>query len=325
MRTSRTRTPVSSPGIQHQSLATPKSGVRPRPGSARSDDKSSAAMAMAKRTLKAANELSKPRGIFFGLLLGESAKTRSVWVAVKSDVARYQQTLETLFEQVAAAAGAGDDGDDHEEGVPVPLTDIAVPCTADSNVTCYAGARAQRQLVRHTSNVRSALKVLILDAQHQMYAKNKDGMERMLRYLGWSFSYGTAADVPGHDVVWSPLVPLPIEKYPGVKFIMGPQFSNVPDHRVLNVNNANHNGVYIQPSGWVVRLWRSRFKPMPHITLPLAPLPFPVDTDKFAPSSSVTSRNLVVVYFKYRATRDLEAVRAALRKETVKEFSYFKI
>lgn len=181
------------------------------------------------------------------------------------------------------------------------------------------------QLVRHTSNAHGALKVLILDAQHQMHVKNRDGMERMLRHLGWSFSYGTAADVTGHDVVWSPAPPrnLHIEKYPGVKFIFGPQFSNLPDNRFVNVNNANYNGVYIIPSAWVVRLWRSRFKPVPHITLPLERLPFPVDTDKFAPNSTVTSRNLVVVYFKYRAEVDLEAVRAALRNETVKVFSYF--
>ena len=168
-----------------------------------------------------------------------------------------------------------------------------------------------------------AHKVLIVDPNHMMHAKNRGGMERMLRHLGWSFSYGTAADVTGHDVVWSPLAPLHIEKYPGVKFIFGPQFSNLPDNRFVNVNNANYNGVYIIPSAWVVRLWRSRFKPVPHITLPLERLPFPVDTDKFAPKSTVTSRNLVVVYFKFRAEVDLEAVRAALRHETVKEFSYF--
>ena len=101
----------------------------------------------------------------------------------------------------------------------------------------------------------------------------------VLKSLNWEYKYGSIADIPCHDIIYSASVPVDTSQYTHKFFIFGPQFSTFPNQKIHMISNTHDNCVYIQPSEWVVQLWIS--KGVTHI--PVIPYPFPVDTDKFKP------------------------------------------
>ena len=84
-------------------------------------------------------------------------------------------------------------------------------------------------------------------------------------------------DLTQFDCVYSPSQPIDVKKYPNTKFIFGPHFSVLPENNIISIVN-NKNVVYVQPSTWVVNLWK-RFPICQHIRI--ESLPFGVDTLKF--------------------------------------------
>lgn len=121
------------------------------------------------------------------------------------------------------------------------------------------------------------------------------------------------------DAVMSPSEPINVSKYPGVKFIFGPQFSVFPDNRLNIIKSPN--SVYNLLSEWVVDVWK-QYEICSN--LKLICLPFGVDTDKFINKKNISERSEVFIYFKHRNPQDLHIVEQFLKNKHVsyKIFSY---
>ena len=86
--------------------------------------------------------------------------------------------------------------------------------------------------------------------------KNKIGLINILNYLQWSYHFGNMNDINNYDIIYSPNSPIDVSKYPNKKFIFGPHFSVFPTNKIKQINNIHNNSIYIQPSEWVVNLWK---------------------------------------------------------------------
>jgi hypothetical protein len=121
-------------------------------------------------------------------------------------------------------------------------------------------------------------------------------------------------DLSTFDAVYSPCETIDVSKYPGIKFIFGPQFSVFPENRLTIIKGPN--SVYNLLSNWVTNIWK---KYSICNDLKLIQLPFGVDTEKFVNTKSITEKNGVIVYFKHRNPADLHLVENFLKN---KEISY---
>ncbi len=123
------------------------------------------------------------------------------------------------------------------------------------------------------------------------------------------------------DIIYSPNNPINTSRHPTKKFIFGPHFSVLPDGKLRQIHNICKNSIYIQPSAWVVNLWKN--KGANHV-LPIAPFPFPVATEKFKPLNSAGDK--VFIYFKRRKPKELEFIKYELNKRNVQYaiFDYVK-
>jgi len=127
-------------------------------------------------------------------------------------------------------------------------------------------------------------------------------------------------DLSQYDAVYSPCLPINVKKYPGVKFIFGPHFSVFPENHHMQMIQGN-NTIYIQPSEWVVTLWKN-FPICKNIQL--KSLPFGVDINRFNEFFPIQQRSDVFVYFKARNPEELQQIITFLSKfyNSIKVFNY---
>ena len=150
--------------------------------------------------------------------------------------------------------------------------------------------------------------------------KNKIGLINILNYLQWSYHFGNMNDINNYDIIYSPCDSIDVSKYPTKKFIFGPHFSVFPNNKIKQINNVN-NSIYIQPSEWVVHLWKlmgaEQYIPIKHFC-------FPVDTYKFNQVNQ--ERNKVFIYFKRRHPNELKFMEDYLKKMNIEYviFDYIK-
>ena len=154
------------------------------------------------------------------------------------------------------------------------------------------------------------MRILVIDHLHH---KNEAGLNCILRYLGWEFKYGGVNNIPNFDIIYSPNNPINAAQYPNKKFIFGPHFSIFLDGKLHQIHNTFKNSVYIQPSVWVVDMWKNLGASR---ILPIVPFPFPVATDKFKPIEN-NKKDKVFIYFKRRKPEELEFLKCELNKRNV--------
>jgi len=115
-------------------------------------------------------------------------------------------------------------------------------------------------------------------------------------------------DLSQFDVVYSPSQTIDIKKYPNTKFIFGPHFSVFPENKLEIIKSKN--SIYIQPSKWVVDLWKA----FPICRdLKIQDLPFGVDTTKFSPNKNISDRYKIFIYHKRRNPQDLSILQFFLK------------
>lgn len=154
------------------------------------------------------------------------------------------------------------------------------------------------------------MRILVINHFHH---KNEAGLISILQCLCWEFKYGTVKDIPNFDIIYSPNNPINAAQYPNKKFIFGPHFSVFPDGKLHQIHNICKNSIYIQPSAWVVNLWKNKGA---NRVLPIVPFPFPVATERFKPLTS-DGRDKVFIYFKRRQPEELEFLKYELNKRNV--------
>jgi len=163
----------------------------------------------------------------------------------------------------------------------------------------------------------------ILYIKSSMHIKNHNAL---MNYKNISFFIINSninldqVDLSQFDAVYSPCQPIDVSKYPATKFIFGPHFSVFPDLNQMNIIKGD-NSIYIQPSKWVVDLWKNN--PLCNNTK-LHSLPFGVDTDKFNNNKSIFEKEKVFIYFKNRDPNDLLLIQHFLHNKNYeyKIFSY---
>ncbi len=155
-------------------------------------------------------------------------------------------------------------------------------------------------------------KILIINCG--IHEKNRQGLTKILHHLQAQnqthiekYKFGSIADIPHYDIIYSPSQAINTALYPNQKFIFGPHFSTFPDVKQLHTFQAHKykNSIYIQPSEWVVQLWKNMDAEQ---CLPVRPFAFPVDTDKFTPLLAAAERNSVFLYYKHRDPNELKMV-----------------
>ena len=122
-----------------------------------------------------------------------------------------------------------------------------------------------------------------------------------------------------YDVVYSPCEPIDVAKHPNTKFIFGPHFSVLPHQSHMNMIRNNNNVVYIQPSDWVVNLWKNN---QFCNNINIKSFAFGVETERFCEILPLKHRSMVFVYFKSRNHKELNAIVNFLQSKNI-EFRLF--
>jgi len=117
-------------------------------------------------------------------------------------------------------------------------------------------------------------------------------------------------NLEGFDCVYSPAIPIDVNKYPNTKFIFGPHFSVFPQKNHMNTIRGK-NTVYIQPSEWARDVWK--YNPFCE-NIRVETLPFGVDTEKFRDIKSIQDRDRVFIYCKHRDPNDLKLLCEFMQK-----------
>ena len=98
------------------------------------------------------------------------------------------------------------------------------------------------------------IKLLLIGSFHQ---KNESALRSYSVLQIDTISIDTVDNVAmeNYDIVYSPLYPLKVQKWPKTKFIFGPHFSVFPeDHMMSDI--TYRNAVFIVPSVWVKELYK---------------------------------------------------------------------
>lgn len=163
------------------------------------------------------------------------------------------------------------------------------------------------------------MKILVIGDAH---FKNKMGLTYILDYLNWEYKFGGIQDIVHYDYIYSPGKAINMSNYPDKKFIFGPHFSVFPDQKLSILNNKCKNAIYIQPSKWVVELWRNM---KAEIVLPIKSFPFPVNTNKFKPIEGI-NKTEVFLYYKRRNPEELNFIINYLKDKNInfKKFDYMQ-
>jgi len=121
-------------------------------------------------------------------------------------------------------------------------------------------------------------------------------------------------DLSTYDIVYSPHLPIQVDKYPNTKFLFGPHFSVFPEKDGISLIDKP-NSKYLLPSKWTIDLW---YKFDTCKDLKIEPLPFGVETDRFNEIKQITDRTEVFIYFKCRKQSELEKVKNRLEQIGIK-------
>jgi glycosyltransferase involved in cell wall biosynthesis len=147
----------------------------------------------------------------------------------------------------------------------------------------------------------------ILYIKYGMHHKNHNSMmsyKNITLYIIEKPDILNTLDLSQFDCVYSPSMPIDVNKYPNTKFIFGPHFSVFPEKKQMDIIQGL-NSIYIQPSEWALNAW----KIFPCCTQNrLEILPFGVDTVSFNEIKPITERSQVFIYFKRRLQTDLDIV-----------------
>lgn len=163
------------------------------------------------------------------------------------------------------------------------------------------------------------MKVLFININ--MHAKNLNALMKYninLHVINHALLDGL--DLSVFDVVYSPSFPINTSRFPNVKFIFGPHFSIFPEKNQIDAIR-HKNAIYIQPSNWVVDLWK---KNSLCDGMRIESLPFGVDTNKFNEIVPIQNKNNVFLYFKRRNPNELNRLLSFLQNQNiqVKIFHY---
>jgi hypothetical protein len=126
-------------------------------------------------------------------------------------------------------------------------------------------------------------------------------------------------NVSEYDCIYSPALPIDINKYPETVCLFGPHFGVFPDEKMLNIKSKK--SAFIVPSQWCVDVYSS-FKECENLQIKL--VPFGVDTDRFNEIIPIQHRNRVFIYFKGRHPQELNFIENVLTANNIeyRVFSY---
>jgi len=126
-------------------------------------------------------------------------------------------------------------------------------------------------------------------------------------------------NVSEYDCIYSPALPIDINKYPETVCLFGPHFGVFPDNKMLGIKSKK--SAFIVPSQWCVDVYSS-FKECENLQIKL--VPFGVDTERFNETMPIQNRNRVFIYFKGRNPQELFFIENILRVNNVeyRVFSY---
>lgn len=127
-----------------------------------------------------------------------------------------------------------------------------------------------------------------------------------LQVLGYPYVVNRDLDSTQRLWIHSDVFALPGLKRTRAKAVLGPNLFVMPSDMPKGIDFSD--ALYLQPSEWVVRLWR-------HVgfdACDLTPWPVGVDTDVFTSRSRDTRALSVLVYFKRRRPAELDAVTQIL-------------
>jgi hypothetical protein len=122
------------------------------------------------------------------------------------------------------------------------------------------------------------------------------------------------------DAVYSPCVPIDVNKYPNTKFLFGPHFSVFPEKQQMDII-CGKNVIYTHPSDWARDVWRNN--ELCH-NIRIETLPFGVDTIKFNEIIPIEEKKYIFVYYKSRMPEELQQMMIFLSKINfeIKVFNY---
>jgi glycosyltransferase involved in cell wall biosynthesis len=154
------------------------------------------------------------------------------------------------------------------------------------------------------------MKILLIN--YGMHNKNLNAIKKYTKLDIDIIDHLQNIDITKYDVVYSPSEPIDVSNFPDKNFIFGPHFSTFPNHKIKPI--INKNTIYIQPSEWVVKLWKE-FDICENLDIRV--LPFGVDTEKFNQTIETSSRNKVFVYFKNRNPLELRYIEHFLSSQNI--------
>lgn len=163
----------------------------------------------------------------------------------------------------------------------------------------------------------------ILYIKYGMHHKNHNSMmsyKNITLYIIEKPDILNTLDLSQFDCVYSPSIPIDVNKYPNTKFIFGPHFSVFPEKKQMDIIRRS-NVIYVQPSEWAANVWRNSDLCK---NISVKSLPFGVDTDKFRNNKLISERDNVFIYFKSRNPIFLNTIEMFLKSKGInyKIFSY---
>jgi hypothetical protein len=154
---------------------------------------------------------------------------------------------------------------------------------------------------------------MLLIINNWIHHKNKEGLEKICKYINLDFIYGSMDDLEKDvkrkfKIIYNSAVAIDIDKYDkrdGIRnWIFGPHFSVFPDSKLDLINKQQSNLFYIMPSQWCIDIWKNHF----NVKINMKSITFPVDTDKFNQKYDINdkNRNIVIIYYKRRNPKELD-------------------
>lgn len=124
-----------------------------------------------------------------------------------------------------------------------------------------------------------------------------------MNFLNIEYKYGSIDDIKNdnYKIIYSPSIPIDINRYTNKFFIFGPHFSVFPDEKFNLINFKTNNHIYIMPSKWCIELWNIVKS---DIKINMKVFTFPVNTEKF--NQIKNDRNKVMIYYKSRNINELK-------------------
>ena len=154
-----------------------------------------------------------------------------------------------------------------------------------------------------------------------MHSKNLNAlMKYNIHFYVINHTNLDSIDVSQFDAVYSPCVPIDVNKYPNTKFLFGPHFSVFPEKQQMDII-CGKNVIYTHPSDWARDVWRNNG--LCH-NIRIETLPFGVDTIKFNEIIPIEERKKIFVYYKARMPKELQEMLVFLSKINfeIKVFNY---